>query len=141
MTLKQEVSKFLKHKQLEWHQEQIERNPRAKMTQRAFSRWLGIPEQTLSDLMLADREPSPLQLYRISKRYPEIYEVIGRPDLADYGVIAERKQKRLARIMQMVPRISEPDMAVLEHTARSMVQSPDEPDESNQRPFEFVEAP
>lgn len=137
--LKQDVSKFLKHKQLEWHQEQVEQNPRAKMTQRAFSKWLG--EQTLSDLLLADRDPSPLQLYRISKRYPEIYEAIGRPDLADYGVIAERKQKRMSRIMQMVPRISDPDMAKLEHIARGMAISPDEPDDDDdQRHFEFVEA-
>ena len=138
--MRKELQKFLKQKQLDWHQENIESRPNVRMTQRAFARWLGIPEQTLSDLLLADREPSPLQLHRISKRYPEVYEVIGRPDLADYGWVAERKQKRLNRIAQMWGRLSDQDAAKIENMARTLALSSDDDQdtEGGQRPFEFA---
>jgi Tat protein secretion system quality control protein TatD with DNase activity len=74
-SLNDKLSLFLKTKRIEWHQE----NPDIRMTARAFSVWLGIPEQTFSDLVLASRTPTITQVQKIAKHYPEVYDAIGKP--------------------------------------------------------------
>jgi plasmid maintenance system antidote protein VapI len=131
MTIRRELALFLREAQISWWRDAVEKNSRAKMTQRGFARWLGIPEQTLSDLILADREPSELQIHRIGKKLPEVYEAIGKPELAKRAGMEDRKQRRLERITRIGHKLDDRDLAKLEQIANSLLPDEGENGEEN----------
>src|SRR3990167_6011151 len=71
---------FLKRKEIEWAQKELENNQNADTTQGRFAIWLGIAPTTYSDLRNGRRLPSYENLdLMAAKLGPQAYEAAGLP--------------------------------------------------------------